>query len=66
MARLYHSGQSYRVCFDYNRGGMCNRKLVVVVGCENRRGVQFAHVCNFLNPPSNKFCLAGHPRVGNH
>ena len=65
VARLYHGGQSYGVCFDYNRGGVCNRKPGAV-GCEDQRGVQFAHVCNFLDPVSSKFCLIGHPRVGNH
>ena len=46
-------------------GGVCSRKPGVV-GCEDGRGGQFAHVCNFLDPGSNKFCLAKHSRVGNH
>ena len=65
VARLFQGGSSYGVCFDYNRGGVCNRKPGVV-GCEDGRGGQFAHVCNFLDPGSNKFCLAKHSRVGNH
>ena len=65
VARLFQGGSSYGVCFDYNRGGVCNRKPGVV-GCEDGRGGQFAHVCNFLDPGSNKFCLAKRSRVGNH
>ena len=65
VARWFQGGQSYGVCFNFNRGGVCSRKPGVV-GCEDGRGGQFAHVCNFLDPGSNKFCLAKHSRVGNH
>ena len=65
VARWFQGGQSYGVCFDYNRGGVCSRKPGAV-GCEDGRGGQFAHVCTFLDPASNRFCLARHSRVGNH
>jgi hypothetical protein len=63
-ARYSWNGRQYAVCFDYNRGG-CSRKATAC-GCEDGKGVVFAHVCNYYNNQAGKHCLALHPRVGNH
>jgi hypothetical protein len=63
-ARIIIGGKSYPVCFDYNRAG-CNRKQAGC-GCEDAKGSVFAHVCNYYNYNSAKFCLAAHARVNNH
>jgi hypothetical protein len=62
--RYTWNGRQYAVCFDYNRGG-CGRKATAC-GCEDGKGVVFAHVCNFYANQTGKHCLAQHPRVGNH
>jgi hypothetical protein len=63
-ARLFVGGKSFPVCFDYNRAS-CNRKPAGC-GCEDAKGVVFAHACNYWNFTTSKFCLASHTRVGNH
>jgi hypothetical protein len=63
-ARYLLAGRSYAVCFDYNRG-VCNRKPSGC-GCEDSKGIVYAHVCNFYYNVANKHCLAQHARVGNH
>jgi hypothetical protein len=63
-ARLLVGGRSFAVCFDYNRSA-CNRKASGC-GCEDSKGVVFAHVCNFWLAGQGRHCLARHPRVGNH
>jgi hypothetical protein len=63
-ARFQHGGRQFGVCFDYNRG-ICNRRAAGC-GCEDKKGVIYAHVCNFFLTSANKYCLASHPRVGNH
>jgi hypothetical protein len=63
-ARVFVGGKSYPVCFDYNRAS-CNRKPAGC-GCEDAKGVVFAHACNYWNFTTAKFCLASHTRVGNH
>jgi hypothetical protein len=63
-ARYLLAGRSYAVCFDYNRGN-CNRKPAGC-GCEDSKGVIFAHVCNFWVNGAAKHCLAAHSRTGNH
>jgi hypothetical protein len=64
QARYLLAGRSYAVCFDFNRGA-CNRK-VAGCGCEDSKGVVFAHVCNYYFTAAAKHCLAQHSRVGNH
>jgi hypothetical protein len=64
QARYLLAGRSYAVCFDYNRGA-CNRKPGGC-GCEDSKGVVFAHVCNYYFAAGAKHCLAQHSRVGNH
>jgi hypothetical protein len=64
QARYLLAGRSYAVCFDFNRG-TCNRKPAGC-GCEDSKGVVFAHVCNFYFTANSKHCLAAHSRVGNH
>jgi hypothetical protein len=63
-ARFFFGGKSYPVCFDFNRAS-CNRKPGGC-GCEDAKGSIFAHVCNYYNFTTSKFCLANHTRVGNH
>jgi hypothetical protein len=63
-ARYFVGGKSYPVCFDFNRAS-CNRKPAGC-GCEDVKGSVFAHVCNYYNFTTSKFCLAAHTRVGNH
>jgi hypothetical protein len=63
-ARFVMAGRNYGVCFDFNRGA-CNRKPSGC-GCEDSKGVIFAHVCNFWLAGAGKHCLAHHTRVGNH
>jgi len=63
-ARFQQGPNSFAVCFNFNRGN-CGRPQKGV-GCDDGRGGEFAHVCNFFEAASNKYCLQGHPRVGNH
>jgi hypothetical protein len=63
-ARYLLAGRSYAVCFEFNRG-VCNRKPAGC-GCEDSKGIVYAHVCNFYFNVANKHCLAQHARVGNH
>jgi hypothetical protein len=63
-ARYLLAGRSYAVCFNYNCG-VCNRKPSGC-GCEDSKGIVYAHVCNFYYNVANKHCLAQHTRVGNH
>jgi hypothetical protein len=63
-ARFQYNGKLIGACFDYNRG-VCNRKAAPC-GCEDRKGLVYAHVCNYFISSANKYCLAAHPRVGNH
>jgi hypothetical protein len=63
-AKFMFNGKLVGVCFDFNRGA-CNRKAAAC-GCEDRKGIVYAHVCNFFVTNANKYCLAGHPRVGSH
>jgi len=58
------AGQAVPVCFQYNRGGC--RRTAKGAGCDDGRGGTYAHVCNFWDTTANKFCLATHPRDGNH
>lgn len=51
------------VCYHYNRAS-CTRQAKGS-GCDNGSGGVFAHVCIFETSPGN-FCLAKHPKVGNH
>jgi hypothetical protein len=62
--RYQFGGRQFGVCFDFNRG-TCNRKASGC-GCEDKKGVVYAHVCNYFLTSSSKYCLASHPRVGNH
>jgi hypothetical protein len=63
-ARYLLAGRSYAVCFDFNRG-TCHRKPAGC-GCEDAKGVVFAHVCNFWINAASRHCLAAHSRTGNH
>jgi len=63
-ARYATGGASYAVCFSYNRGN-CSRPAKGC-GCDDGRGGIFAHVCNHFDSATNKYCLLGHPRDGNH
>jgi len=62
--RFMAGGQSWPVCFQFNRGG-CKR-TTKGVGCDDGRNGIFAHVCNFWDGQANKYCLATHPRDKNH
>jgi len=62
--RFLSGGQSWPVCFQYNRGG-CKR-TTKGAGCDDGRSGIFAHVCNFWDSQANKYCLATHPRDKNH
>lgn len=64
VARYFFSGNSYPVCFNFNRGA-CGRPIKPP-GCDDGRGSAFAHVCNFLDRQTNRFCYAFHPKQGNH
>jgi len=64
VCRLVSGGQSVPVCFLYNRN-TCKR-TTKGSGCDDGRGGVFAHVCNFWDSATNKFCLKTHPREGNH
>lgn len=57
-------GQSWPVCFQFNRGG-CKR-TTKGAGCDDGRGGMFSHVCNFWDNQANKYCLQPHPRDKNH
>jgi len=63
-ARFVSGGASYAVCFSYNRGN-CSRPAKSC-GCDDGRGGVFAHVCNYFDVATNKYCLQNHPRDGNH
>jgi hypothetical protein len=52
------------VCYHYNRASGCNR-TPKGVGCCNGNGGVYAHVCNF-ETGQGSYCLAKHPRAGNH
>ncbi len=52
------------VCYHYNRASGCSR-TPKGSGCCNGNGGAFAHVCNFETGPG-VYCLAKHPRAGNH
>jgi len=62
--RYSTGGQTYSVCFKFNRGGC--RRPSKGVGCDDSRGGLFAHVCNFFDSATSKFCLNQHPTDGNH
>jgi len=64
VCRLVSGGQSLPVCFLFNRN-TCKR-TAKGAGCDDGRGGSFAHVCNYWDSSANKFCLAPHPREGNH
>jgi len=63
-ARFNTGGSSHAVCFNYNRGN-CSRPPKGC-GCDDGRGGLFAHVCNFFDMATARFCLLQHPRTGNH
>jgi len=63
-ARLQQGANSFAVCFNFNRGN-CGRPQKGV-GCDDGRSGEFAHVCNFFDATTSKYCLQAHPRVGNH
>jgi len=63
-ARFNTGGSSHAVCFNYNRGN-CSRPPKGC-GCDDGRGGAFAHVCNFFDTATSRFCLLQHPRAGNH
>jgi len=52
------------VCYHYNRASGCSR-TPKGAGCCNGNGEAFAHVYNFETGPG-VYCLAKHPRAGNH
>ena len=52
------------VCYHYNNSSGC-RRTAKGSGCDNGNGGEYAHVCNFEASPGN-YCLAAHPRAGNH
>jgi hypothetical protein len=57
-ARFLHAGKQYAVCFDYNRGS-CGRK-VSGCGCEDAKGIVYAHACNYFLSNLGRHCLALH------
>ena len=65
-ARHFVGGVGYPVCFDFNRASGCTKRAPKGCGCEDARGAIFAHACNFYDTTTGKFCLAVHPREGNH
>jgi hypothetical protein len=52
------------VCYHFNNSTGC-RRTAKGAGCDNGNGGEYAHVCNFETSPGN-YCLAAHPRTGNH
>jgi hypothetical protein len=52
------------VCYHYNRAVGCSR-TPKGAGCCNGNGGVFAHVCNHEVSPGT-YCLAKHPKAGNH
>ena len=52
------------VCYHYNRAAGCSR-TAKGAGCDNGNGGVYAHVCSFESGPGI-YCLAKHPKVGNH
>ena len=65
-ARFFAGGNSYPVCFDFNKPGGCTRRPAKGCGCDDGRGGVFAHACNYFSTTRNMYCLAVHSRVGNH
>jgi len=63
-ARYNTGGASYGVCFSFNRGN-CSRPTKGC-GCDYGRGGIFAHVCNYYDSSTSKYCLQNHQREGNH
>lgn len=63
-ARFQAGTNNYPVCFNFNRGH-CGRQAKGC-GCDDGRGGIFAHVCNFYDSATNKYCLQQHSRDGNH
>ena len=66
VARFFSAGVAYPVCFDFNRQGGCTKRTAKGCGCDDGRGGVYAHVCNFMDTSSGKWCLAQHGRIGNH
>jgi len=57
------------VCYHFNMKPPVGKTTACTrpaggVGCDNGRGGQYAHVCNFYN--GSGFCLQPHPRHSNH
>ncbi len=65
QARFFAGGLSHPVCFNYNKQSGCPNPAPGL-GCDDKRGGIFAHVCNYLDRATNKYCLAAHSRHNNH
>jgi len=66
VARYFVGGTGYPICFDYNKAAGCTKRTAKGCGCDDGRGGVFAHACNFLDTSTGRWCLALHPRDGNH
>lgn len=66
-ARFVVGGKTYLVCFGFNKRAGC-RNTAKGCGCTNPviPNSELAHVCNFWDTATSKFCLAAHCREANH
>ena len=54
-----------QLCYDYNRKAGC-RRTQVTGGCKDSKGAEYAHVCNYYDSTSSKYCYVTHSRETNH
>jgi len=55
-----------QLCYDFNRKAGCTRRVQVSGGCKDAKAAEYAHVCNFWDTSSSKYCYAAHCRETNH
>ena len=58
--------QGIQVCYGFNEQKGCQRPLVRANVCKDVKNNSFAHVCNWWENGTGKYCLQAHPRTGNH
>ena len=64
-ARPKPSFSGKQFCYDFNRKTGC-RRTQATSGCKDSKGTEYAHVCNFYDSTSSKYCYAAHSREANH
>jgi hypothetical protein len=58
--------QGMQVCYGYNDQKGCQRQMVRPNVCKDGKNNTFAHVCNWWDNGTSKYCLQAHPRTANH